>query len=82
VRLDDLNGVSAAHPLLTVDGHREVELVVGQLAEAALEAVPLGRAGRVAALSFVVGFRNGDDGVHATHPLTTTTLRTLDPAPQ
>ncbi len=64
VRLHDVEALAAAHPLLAVDGHRQVDRVAGQLLELRLQAGALRGTGGVAVHRLVV--RGGDVG-HGVH---------------
>jgi hypothetical protein len=66
VRLDDVEALAPAHPLLVADGHGELERLTGQLGEALLQRGPLRGARGVGEDRLVA--RRGDvgDGVHGT----------------
>ena len=64
VRLHHVDRVAAGHPLLAVDGHRQVDALGGELGQPPLEPVPVGAARLVVANRLVARLGNGEHGIH------------------
>ncbi|GAA5195039.1 hypothetical protein GCM10023322_60840 [Rugosimonospora acidiphila] len=64
VRLHHFDGFAAGHTLPSVDGHRQVQPVSGQLIEATAQAVPFWTSRRVRPVRFITWLWYGGNGIH------------------